>query len=501
MTPTTDLNASVNAETVQPRPSLTLDTGRLPLVLKLGYASGQLVELVVASMLNTFALYYVTSVCGLPAGLAGIALGAGLVVDAIMGPLIGSISDAWNSRFGRRVPFMVIGLVPLVIVFNLLFALPSEWSQGALLTWLLTLSIALRVTLSIFCLPYQALGAELSDDYTERSSIAAWRWGIGILGTVAVIVLGYGVYFDGPEGIAQRDAYLWLSLTLSALVIAGGLSAIHSGLASRRVLPRQVAPAMSLHRRLFGEVAEVFRNRTFRVLFVTSLLFNIAQGVNQSMALHLGIYFWRLEPDQMQFLGIAAVFGLALAAPMTGWLGGRVEKRAMVIFGLVGMSIVQISPVILRIFGLLPDAGAALNAVLATGAFAGGLTFALAVIGFISIIPDAVDEHELHFGVRREGMYFAGWEFASKSATGAGLLISGLLLQLIDIRTDESEPAATLISVQSQTWLGLAGGPFAGLLALVAVVVMLRYRLDSGLHQKIAAALLTKRRTLNGSLP
>ena len=479
--------------TFMTRTFMTRTPDRLPFTLKLAYASGQLVELVVASMLNTFLLYYVTSVCGLPAGLAGIALGAGLAVDAIMGPLIGSMSDAWNSRFGRRVPFMVIAIVPLLIVFNLLFSLPSEWSQGALLVWLLTLSIALRITLSIFCLPYQALGAELSDDYAERSSIAAWRWGIGILGTVAVIMLGYGVYFDGPDGISKRPAYLWLSLTLSVLILTGGIAAIHSGLSIRRIAPVTGTLTLALHRRLIAEMTEVFRHRTFQILFVTSLLFNIAQGINQSMALHLGIYFWRLAPDQMQALGIATVGGLALAAPMTGWFGGRVEKRTLVIIGLMGMSAVHIAPVLLQLGHLLPEPGAALNVILAAGAFAGGLMFALAVIGFISIIPDAVDEHELHFGVRREGMYFAGWEFASKSATGAGLLISGAVLQLIDFRVDSAATAVATIPVQSQTWLGLAGGPLAGALALFAAALMFHYRLDNNAHGLIVARLLVKR--------
>ncbi len=124
-----------------------------------------------------FVLFYVTAVCGLPAGLAGVALGAGLLVDAVMDPFIGSLSDGLRSRLGRRVPFMIGGLVPVVVTFNLMFALPSTLGDTPLFLWLMVVSVALRVSLSLFALPYQALGAELSDDYAERSSIAAWRWG------------------------------------------------------------------------------------------------------------------------------------------------------------------------------------------------------------------------------------------------------------------------------------------------------------------------------------
>ncbi len=220
---------------------------KLPLPTKVSYAAGQLVELVVGSMLNVFVLFYVTAVCGLPGWLAGIALGAGLVVDAAMEPLIGSLTDGWRSRYGRRVPFMVAGLVPIVVTFNLIFALPTGIGDIALFLWLMLLSVSLRISLSIYTLPYQALGAELSDDYAERSSIAAWRWGIGILGTVAVIALGYGVFLEGPDGLSHRESYLPLTLSLSLILVAGALIAIRTGLVTRHRQHETVAPSAAIH--------------------------------------------------------------------------------------------------------------------------------------------------------------------------------------------------------------------------------------------------------------
>jgi glycoside/pentoside/hexuronide:cation symporter, GPH family len=468
---------------------------RLPLARKVGYASGQLVDLIIGSMLNMFALFYVTAVCGLPGALAGLALGAGLVIDAILDPLIGSLSDGWRSRFGRRVPFMVVGLLPLIVTFNLIFALPSNWSVTAAFVWLMVLSISLRVSLSIYYLPYQALGAELSDDYAERSSIAAWRWGIGIFGTVAVIGLGYGVFLSGPNGVSRRAGYLPLTLTLTALIVAGAFIAIRTGLATRQLQHEMSTPTQSIHRRLLGEISEMFRNRTFLVLFGSSLLLNIAQGVHQALALHAGLFFWGLGPEQMQTISMAAVLGLVLAAPLVGLLGTRVEKRTLLIASLIGLALSQGSPAALRLLGLLPVSGDALTGFLVGAAFVTGLMFALSIIAFISIIPDAADEHEHLFGARREGLFFAGWAFATKAATGAGLLVAGVVLQLIGFPANISEHTAVAGAIPERTaaWLGFACGPGAALLAIFGTVLALSYRLDSKAHARIKAALLARR--------
>lgn len=468
--------------------------GRLPLGRKVGYAAGQLVDLVVSSMLNIFVLFYVSAVCGLPGGLAGLALGGGIVVDAVMDPLIGSLSDGWRSRFGRRVPFMVAALVPLVLTFNLMFALPSGLGQTALFLWLLLLSVCLRISLSIFHLPYQALGAELSDDYDERSSIAAWRWGIGIIGTLAVVGLGYGVFLAGPSGVSNRASYLSLTLTLTVLLLAGALFSIRQGLATRHIQHQTVAPTEALHVRLYGEMREMFRNRTFRILFAASLFFNIELGVNQALGLHVATFFWGLGPAEMQIVFVPAVLGLVLGAPLAGPLVKRFEKRTVLLVGMIGMVICHALPVSLKLLGFLHLTNGKLIAALSPVVLLGSVMMALSLIAFLSIIPDAADEHEHQFGARREGLYFAGWAFATKAATGGGVLIAGVVLQLLDFPAQMSEQAHTVLPAWKVSWLAFAHGPGAGLLSIAGVALVLLYPINKQVHARIVADLTARRR-------
>jgi GPH family glycoside/pentoside/hexuronide:cation symporter len=468
---------------------------RLSVGRKAAYGAGQLVDLVVSGMLNIFVLFYVTAVCGLPGGLAGLALGLGIVVDAVMDPLIGSASDGWRSRFGRRVPFMAASLPPLLLTFNLIFALPDWLGQTALFCWLLFLSVSLRISLSVFHLPYQALGAELSDDYEERSSISIWRWGIGIFGMVAVIVLGYGVFFAGPGGVSDRAAYLPLTLSLSLLILLGAVVAIRQGLATRHRQHETEAAAEPIYSRLLGEMKEMVRNPTFRILFAAALFFNIGLGVNQALALHLATFFWGMTSAQMQIVFLPAVLGLALAAPIAGSIARRVEKRTLLIASMAGMTFCHGLPATLRLLGLLDVHGNSLIALLSPVVFIGSAMMALSIIAFVAIIPDAADEHEQLFGARREALYFAGWAFATKAATGAGVLIAGLALQLMAFPADvaESDQAAKLPE-QTLAWLGFAGGPGSALLSVAGMVFILFYRIDKKAHAAILAALQARKR-------
>lgn len=459
----------------------------LPFAHKLGYSAGQAVDGIVSQTLSIFLFFYVTMVCGLPGGLAGIALATGLAVDAVMDPVIGSASDGWRSRMGRRMPFMLAGLPSVALLFVAIFTLPAGLSIPILFAWLTVLSILLRIAMSLFNLPYQAIGAELSDDYAERSSIMAWRWGIGMVGTLLAVALGFGVFFANPEGMSQRSAYTSFALTLAVIVLVTGAIAIRI---AARTLDRQHPPAMGngrLHLRVLRDLGEVFRNRSFRILFGSALLFFSALGTHATLGLHINTFFWKFTATQMQMVMLSVFVGLLLGAPLAAPMLKRWEKRTVLILGLAGLAISQTVPAALRLIGLFPFQGETLMWVLSAVVFAGGILMAAAAIAFASMIADAADEHEHLFGARREGLYFAGWAFASKAAGGVGALIAGAVLHVVAFPTDIAERGGreALLPENTIHWLGFFYGPGAGILYLGAILVIFLYGLDAKRHAAI----------------
>ncbi|WP_267382910.1 MULTISPECIES: MFS transporter [unclassified Sphingomonas] len=467
---------------------------------KLGYAAGALLDGIGQQAVAIFLFFYVTAVCGLPPGLAGTALAAGLVVDAVIDPLIGSLSDGWRSRWGRRLPFMVVGLPATAVFLVLIFSLPRGWSTPALFAWLTTLSIGLRISISLFLLPYNAVGAELSDDYDERSSIAAWRWGFAMIGALVAVMLGFGGFFAGTGGLARRAAYTPFAATLAVVAAIGAVVAMRALLGMR---DRQFAPAAAAgaaHAELIAGLREVFRNPSFRILFIGAILLFTALSVHATLGLHADNYFWRLAPTQIQSVTLALFLGLLLGAPLAGPLLKRLEKRTVLLAGMIGLAAAFSVPATLRLLGAFPFEGATLVAILAAAVFAGGMLMATAAIAFASMMADAADEHEHLFGTRREGLYFAGWALASKAAAGLGSLVAGVALQAIGFPSGVQDAARLTLPPGTVGWIGAIYGPGTGVLAVAAALTCLFYRLDAARHADMLVD-LAARRTLATNLP
>jgi len=469
-----------------------LERKRLSLGVKFSYAMGGMVDAVVSNSLSTFLLFYVTSIAGLSGGLAGIALAAGTIVDAVLDPLIGSGSDNNRSRLGRRLPYMLIGLPVVAAGIFLTFALPKGLSEPLLFAWVLTLSVVLRTALSIFGIPYQAVAAEITEDPGERSTLVGWRWGLGLIGGLVTVLIGFNLFFTGDNGLSNAEAYAPFGATLAAMLLIAGL---FSARAVHRTLDRQhAAPATGKGGlSVFREVGEVFRNPSFRALAGTGLLLLSALAVNGGLAIHAGTYFWRLSPAQLQLLPLATLVGLLLgapfAAPLTKWFG----KRTVALIGLTSLVGAYAIPPTLKVMGLLPlDTNEILILLSGIGLFVGALMSA-AVVAVMSMMADATDEHEHIFGTRREGLFFAAWLFASKAAGGVGIFVAGLILQFVDFPKGASHADVATIDPASLATFGLLYALIPGILVLGGVIAMANYRLTAAKHAALLAELHVRR--------
>jgi glycoside/pentoside/hexuronide:cation symporter, GPH family len=378
----------------------------------------------------------------------------------------------------------------------LIFMLPSGLGQGALFVWLTVLSIALRVSTSLFILPYAAVGAELSDSYAERSSLMTWRWGLGMIGAVIAVALGFEVFLAGHDGLSHRAAYPPFALVLAGILLLAGLVATRTIYAARGRLHAPSKDTGWIGVRVLRGLLETFRNRSFRILFIGALLFFIALGTNSSLALHANTFFWHLTAPQTQLVTLALFGGLLAGAPLAGPFLARMEKATVLMVGIGGLLVAQGAPALLRLLHLFPWAGEALAWLLAGIMFLGGALMATAAIAFSSMMADAADEHEHLFGERREGLFFAAWAFASKASTGAGALIAGVVLQVIRFPTNLAERGGTsaVLPERMVDLLGLFYGPGAALLSLASAFTILFYRLDSKAHAAIMVDLVERRR-------
>ena len=469
-------------------------SGRVGLGLKSIYGSGNIVDGMSAAVIGSFMFFYLTAVCGLSGSLAGVAAFLALTIDAVADPLIGSLSDNSGSRFGRRHPFMLASAFPIAIMFGLLFSIPTGLTGWALFAYITAMIIGLRVSLSMFIVPYVAMGAELTDDYAERSSIVVFRIIFTVLATLAATKLGFGVFLAGAGGLINRAAYSPFGWACGAIMGGAAIAATLGTLGARGRMHPATANHGSALTRFAMEIIEVFKNPSFRILFLGAVIFFVAQGVGGTVGLHANKYFWHLPTSVIQSLGYATAAGLVVGLPISFVFGRLLEKRTAVMIGLLVIFACQFTPTTLQLTGVMPQ-GQALHWILIGNTVVAYAMITVSLVAFQSMAADAADEHEHLYFARREGLFFAGLSFAAKAAAGGGTLIAGICLDLVGFPSDVAAHGGEHLVLTHDTYVGLGviHGPVAGFGTLVAALLLVRYRLDRDRHAVLLAELGTRR--------
>ena len=146
-----------------------------------------------------FVFFYFSQILGLDQAYTGLATLIAILFDAVSDPIIGTISDNYNSKkWGRRHPLMFMSAIPLGISTYLLFTPISGLNQLQLFLWMTIFSILIRFFLTLFLVPGMSLGAELSSDYNERTVITSYRIMFTTLISPFVSLFGL-IYFFIPK--------------------------------------------------------------------------------------------------------------------------------------------------------------------------------------------------------------------------------------------------------------------------------------------------------------
>jgi len=490
----TELIEDAAAFVMTPPATTAASKERLGFGIKTVYGSGALVDAVIATVLTAYHLFYLTAVCGMSGKLAGLSAFIGLAVDAFVDPFVGSWSDNSRSHWGRRHPFMIAAALPITLGFGLLFTIPASFSGIALFVYATGVLLCMRFGLSAFVVPYMAMGGELTDDFHERSVVVAFRHAFGIIAGFLPLLIGLPLFLKGGN-VLIREAYIPYAWTCAMIVLAGAaLSSFGSlGIRHRLHIPTE---ANLRGKNFFREVAEVFRNRSFLILFSALVIFFIAQGLAGVLALDSALFFWKLPTGTISLLQLAVPFGSAIGIPIILTLARRLEKRTITLGGQLGFCLAQLTLPLLRIGGLLPPNGQLLTSILIANYVFVGITVTALVIGFQSMMADAADEHDFLFGARREGIYFAGLSFSVKLTAAVGVLLGGNARDLIGLPTSIARHGGMNVHLSAETVrnLGLVSGPVPALITMTCIWITWHYRIDRKRHAEIKKVLDERRR-------
>lgn len=466
---------------------------RVPLRTKLAFSSGAFQQgMVVAARITTLIFY--NQVLGVSAALCGVAYLVASIIDAVSDPLVGAISDRFRSRWGRRHPLMLMSALPIAISFYFLYQPMPGLSEVALFAWQVCFLVLLRIATSFHNIPRDALGAELTDDYHERTSVFGWYNVFASGAAVGLSLLVLNVFFpstpDFDRGMLDPSRYVILA-GFGAVVVLAAVLVSTFGTANQ--IPHLHAATRQRFniRDHYDELRQLLSNRSFVSVTVSWLTIAAAQGVLDMVSIYTYFWVYDLSTERLSALTFAKIPGILVALPLATWMTRRFDKKPTVIVATAVSAVLIALPHVLRLVGLFPGNDSALLLPLLFGpVFVGYALVGVMLIVVDSQLVDITDDHEYRTGNRSEGVIFSVREFAMKATEGFGGLIGGIGLELIRFpRNAETEG----VSAETVTGLLVMSGPLCLVIYGVGILFMTMYRLNARRHEEILTALEARR--------
>ena len=468
----------------------------IKLTTKFSYGVGAIGEASVLWLLATLAFFFYNQVIGLSGFLTGLAVSIAIFFDAISDPLVGSMSDNFKSRLGRRHPFMFASPLPVMICVFLIFTPPEGMNQLAIFAWFTGFTILLKLSITLFTIPHLALGAELSDDYIERSKIMSFN---NVLSYTGVIIMHVYVWFfifpniEGYElGQLSRDAYPPIVIFSCILV---GIALTSSAYFTKDQIPKLKQPKERRSKnnlyRFFKDISMVLKNKNYLYLLLGIFFLSILIGTHEVLGLYMYTFYWKLSPIQTGWLILNNVFGYAIGFIVTARLHVIFEKPIIIVLSAITLSFFWSLAVILSLFGLAPEPASwdlvIFIIILGSVAAAAGSILHISVM---SALADVCDEHELLTGYRQEGIFYSARSFFAKASGALGSIVAGTALEIINFPSYGSDKEIT----QSMLFnLGILDGPFAMIWGLIAAFFYSGYKITNKYHREIRDKLEQKK--------
>jgi len=471
---------------------------RLAIPVMAAFGFGQLGEALVTIGFTTFLLYFYNQVLGVSGMVTGAALAISLFVDAAIDPIAGSLSDRLRSRWGRRHPFIVLSALPLGGCFFLIFNPPAGFGEFQLAAWLVGWTLATRIALTFFHVPHLALGAEMAQDYNQRSTMYSYNTFFAIFGQAIGVALAYAAFFPTTEqynpGLLNPSGYVEFSSIFAICVV---VAILVCAFATWREIPYLPTTGRTHERfslgTVFRETAEAFRNRSFRALFFGMCLSTIMLSAEGVLTPYMNVHFWGLTTEQISTIPAFSMFGLIIGFMVTPLLTRWLDKKRTLIYCAM---LAIVCPVVLVGMRLLhapwfPANGSALVLPLVIVVNFIGAMLAPPIFGTLNaMFADIVDEHELDTGHRREGVIFAARSFLIKAISSVGVVVGGWVIDWIDF--PRGAHAGTV--PDEVLWnLGLYQAPLPSIFVFIAVILYSGYQLDRNRHAEIVAELNRRR--------
>ena len=423
-------------------------------------------------LLALYVMKFSTDVLLIAPAIMGLIFSVSRIWDAISDPLVGYLSDRTTTSLGRRRTWILFSFVPIAIGFYAVFAPPFSLSGDALSWWMAASIIGFYSAMTIFFVPHMALGAELSNDYHERSRLFGLRHAFYTVGSIlslgTMMLLLNEEFREGGDVRAMAEEYaLYAIIAMSVLVLYA--------VVNLRERPEFQGRLNSSPTSAFRDV---WQNPHARLLVIVTFIENVGSSAIAVLTLYVTQYVVG-APLSAPFIILAYMLPSTASVPMWLPLSRRFGKIRV---WMVGMALYGLAFGGMFFLPFMETVDARLTLIIVMAAFAGLAAGCGGTIG-PSVQGDVIDYDEYKTGERKEGSYFAVWNFTYKSALGVMLLLTGFVLEASGFVPNQPQTMTVQIAMVSLY------GALPLLCYAIGVVLFSRFKLTEQEYSVIRAEL------------
>lgn len=533
---------------------------KLYLTTKLAFGAGDIGPALTANILVFFLLPFFTNVAGLNPSLAGSILFVGKIADAINDPIIGVFSDRTQTKWGRRIPWMILAAIPFGVTFFLQWIVPKftdnlSLNNIFLFIYYMIIGIVFNIFYTAVNLPYQALTPELTQDYNERTSLNSFRFSFSIGASIVSLIFA-GVIFQVYQGNNQ-EKYL----------ILGIISTIFS------TLPLFWCPLIVKERGYEPLLTKKQRKSTGFLLIIISIIFLIysvfkffnssssAETFNAFIYLLIAMFLIIMAVSliiakteshllgkplvnsdeneqhlsffqQLKILFENRPFLYVVGIYLCSWLAVQLTASILIYFVVnwMGLPDAEFPKVAIAVQGtalimlflwqkisnildkkIVYFLGSSIWIIAQIGLFLvqPGQTFLLYTLAMLagcgvsvaylipwSMIPDVIDLDELNTGERREGIFYGFMVLLQKCGLAFGLFLVGIALEASGF-IKPIEGQPIPVQPESALWaIRLVVAPLPAIVLLLGIILAYFYPITREYHAQIRLQLQEKKNYL-----
>jgi GPH family glycoside/pentoside/hexuronide:cation symporter len=357
---------------------------------------------------------------------------------------------------------------------------------------IVALAVGVRLLLSACEVPSISMVPEITNDYVERTTLFRYRFLSGWIGGLTMSLLAFTVFLPTPESQLQPDGYAVFGMVGAVVMLVsvmGSAAGQHPYVAR---LPDSAPPPFSLTR-AFADIFDAFRERAFLIFAAGALAAYVSQGVTLSITLYVIRYVWQFSETAFKIypaaLGLSVVAMFMIVGPLHRRFGKPLSGAggSVVALALAGI------PYVLFLVGLWPQTGSVFSTTLFMGFMVAANTAGVvAIISATSMVAEIVEAFEERTGKRAEGTFYAGNWLIQKSATGGGILLTSLIVEVIGLAPGTAQDA---VAPQVVTHLAIAYLLVSTVLALLAAFWLARFPISRADHESRLAARIARERS------